>query len=172
MPEPDTDLWRNIRDFELDDPDSGLPFTSRLARENDWTHAEAARAIHEYKRFVYLAMASGHPVTPSEAVDQVWHLHLLYTRSYWKLFCGEVLGRELHHEPTKGGSDEQAKFTDWYARTLESYREHFKEEPPSDIWLAPEVRMSRKPAARWVAPERCWIIPKPGLLRKSSSPFS
>ncbi|MEK6230809.1 MAG: hypothetical protein N2A42_03075 [Luteolibacter sp.] len=33
----------------------------------------------EYKRFVALAMLAGHPVTPSEEVDQAWHLHLVYT---------------------------------------------------------------------------------------------
>ncbi|MCP5533421.1 MAG: hypothetical protein H7A48_09630 [Akkermansiaceae bacterium] len=170
VPEPDTDLWRNIRSFELDDPEAGLPFTSRLAREQSWTHAEAARAITEYKRFLYLAMIAGHPVTPSEAVDQVWHLHLLYTRSYWQGLCGEALGRELHHEPTKGGGGETGKFTDWYERTLESYRQHFGESPPSDLWPAAKVRMARKPAARWVEPGRFWIVPKLRLFRRS--PFS
>lgn len=172
MPEPDTDLWRAIRDFELDDPDSGLPFTSRLAREQAWTHAEAARAIREYRRFLYLATAAGHPVTPSEAVDQVWHLHLLYTRSYWNRLCGEVLGRELHHEPTKGGGVETEKFTDWYSRTLESYQEHFGQTPPPDLWPASKIRMARKPAARWVDPARFWIVPKLRLFRRTHSPFS
>ena len=68
----------------MDEPGAALPFTSRLAREQGWSHAFAARAIREYKRFLILAMEAGHPVTPSEAVDQVWHLHLVYTVSYWK----------------------------------------------------------------------------------------
>jgi hypothetical protein len=36
---------------------------------------------------------STHIVTPSEQVDQVWHLHLTYTRSYWDEFCPNVLGQ-------------------------------------------------------------------------------
>src|SRR5947199_354356 len=78
----------------------------------------AARAIEEYRRFAFLAVAAGHPVSPSDAVDQVWHLHLLYTRSYWVQFCGEVLGKPLHHEPSTGGGGEAAKFDAWYGQTL------------------------------------------------------
>ena len=33
-----------------------------------------------------------------------------------------------------GGGDERTKFDDWYRWTLESYREHFGDEPPSDLW--------------------------------------
>jgi hypothetical protein len=84
------ELWNRLEAYELDEPGAALPFTSRLAREQGWTHAEAARAIGEYKRFLFLAAVAGHPVSPSEPVDHVWHLHLLYTRSYCvrsKLLC-------------------------------------------------------------------------------------
>lgn len=75
--------------------------------------------VDEYRRFAFLAIEAGHPVTPSEEVDQAWHL--TYTRSYWQRFCGETLKCELHHEPTQGGPAEGRKFHDWYSRTLESY---------------------------------------------------
>ena len=90
-------LIERIMAFELDDSCAHLPFTARLAREQGWTHVFAGRVVTEYKRFVVLAMLAGHPVTPSEEVDQVWHLHLVYTRSYWQGLCRDVLGRELHH---------------------------------------------------------------------------
>ncbi|MEZ6192343.1 MAG: hypothetical protein R3C45_13785 [Phycisphaerales bacterium] len=48
--------------------------------------------VNEYRRFCYLAIAAGHTVTPSDEVDQAWHLHLLYTRDYWEDFCPNVLG--------------------------------------------------------------------------------
>src|SRR4051812_24339272 len=38
-------------------------FVRRLARENGWTLAYAARVIREYKRFIFLALTAGHPVT-------------------------------------------------------------------------------------------------------------
>ena len=94
--------------------------------------------IAEYKKFVFLAATSPRPVTPSDAVDQAWHLHLLYTESYWSELCGAVLGRPLHHGPTRGGDAEQRKFGDWYAATLERYEHAFGAPPPRDIWPLPE----------------------------------
>src|SRR5262245_3059181 len=119
------DLWKKVEQFQLDTAAAELPFSARLARENNWSPIYAQRVIAEYKRFAFLAVAAGHPVSPSEDVDQAWHLHLTYSESYWKQFCPEVLGRPLHHQPTKGGCDEREKFGDWYRRTLASYREFF-----------------------------------------------
>ncbi|MCA9199582.1 MAG: hypothetical protein KDA87_18695, partial [Planctomycetales bacterium] len=87
-----------------------MTFAARLARENSWTHAYANRVVLEYKRFCILAVAAGHPVTPSEHVDQAWHLHLTYSRSYWQRFCPDALRMDLHHEPTAGGMAEGEKF--------------------------------------------------------------
>jgi len=105
-------LWQRIAGFSLDSPGAELPFSTRLAKENDWTSEFGARAIEEYKRFAYLAVAAGHPVSPPDAVDQVWHLHLTYTQNYWKKFCAEILAKPLHHQPTEGGVAESEKFQD------------------------------------------------------------
>ena len=94
-------LYQKICDYSPDDPECVLSFSQRLARENGWTHHFAKRVVEEYKRFMFLAVATGHPVTPSEQVDQAWHLHLVYTGSYWKDFCGNVLGQPVHHGPTQ-----------------------------------------------------------------------
>lgn len=161
MSQGNATLRDRIEAFELDEAGASLPFTSRLAREQGWTHAEAAQVVREYKRFIVLAMEAGHPVTPSEAVDQAWHLHLVYTRSYWQRLCGEVLGRELHHEPTSGGSKEGEKFHDWYSRTLESYERIFGEAAPAEIWPPAVERFHDAGKGRWVDAARHWIIPKP-----------
>lgn len=158
--ESDPDLRAKLEAFELDEADASFPFTSRLAREQGWTHAEAARSIREYKRFVYLAMTAGHPVTPSETVDHVWHLHLIYTRSYWQRMCRDLLGRDLHHEPTQGGRSEGAKFEDWYSRTLDSYRRLLGEEPPQDIWPAPQDRFAPSQGC-WIDRKQFWLIRRP-----------
>lgn len=167
-------LRERIEAFELDEPGAKLPYTSRLAREQAWTHAYAARVIREYKRFLILAMEAGHPVSPSEDVDQAWHLHLVYTRSYWEDLCRGILGQDLHHEPTSGGGAESAKFDDWYARTLESYRRIFGEDAPADIWPAAEDRSHSVSHTRWIDAARYWLIPRPSWLRrgprKPSSP--
>lgn len=114
------ELYRRIEALELDAADARLTFSRRLAQENRWTEAFTRRVVEEYKKFAFLAMAAGHPVTPSDAVDQAWHLHLTYTHSYWEEFCPRVLGKALHHEPTRGRPVEESKFHDGYAETLAS----------------------------------------------------
>ena len=128
------ELVLRIGEFQFDDPHAERPFSARLAQEQAWSREFAARAIEEYRRFAVLATAAGHPVCPSKVVDEVWHLHLLYTQNYWKRFCGEVLKRPLHHEPSRGGGAEFDKHREMYAQTLQSYRAIFGEEPPADIW--------------------------------------
>ena len=123
-----------LADFQFDRADAAFPFSTRLARENGWSQDDALSVIEEYRRFLHLCCEAGHPVTPSDAVDQAWHLHLCYTRSYWEDLCRDTLGRPVHHGPTRGGSDEDDKFTDWYQRTLESYQAHFGGTAPPDIW--------------------------------------
>ncbi len=155
------DLWRRIEDFQLDLPEATFSFSDRLGRENGWSRRHTRRVIAEYKRFVFLAMTSPHPVTPPVDVDQAWHLHLTYTRSYWELFCGETLGAPLHHEPTTGGKIEGRKFTDWYGRTLQYYASVFGAPPPSDIWPPPEIRLAAASRIRQVSARTHWTIRKP-----------
>ena len=111
------ELYQRIQAFSLDDPDANLAFSKRLARDNAWNAQYTQRVIEEYKKFTFLAVVAGHPVTPSDQVDQVWHLHLIYTHSYWEEFCPNVLQIPLHHGPTRGGRSEHNKFNDWYSKT-------------------------------------------------------
>ena len=131
--------WNRLLALDFDAADAALPFSARLARDNGWSPAFAARAVEEYRKFCFLAAHAGHPVTPSDEVDQVWHLHLTYSRHYWDALCRDTLEQPLHHEPTQGGSAENRKFHDWYDKTLESYRCHFGE-PPKDLWPAARER--------------------------------
>lgn len=157
-----TDLWPRVRDFSFGDSDSELPFSKRLARENGWTLEYAEQVILEYKRFIYLGVTCSHPVTPSDAVDQAWHLHLSYTRSYWEDLCEEVLGQKFHHGPTKGGASENQKFLTWYETTLVSYVKCFECEPPAEIWPRAMERFRFGEFCR-VDRSRYWVLPKPHL---------
>jgi hypothetical protein len=162
-------LWERIRQFALDDPTANFPFTTRLARENGWPLAYAQRVVTEYKRFVFLAMVAGHEVTPSDEVDQAWHLHLVYTHSYWDELCGQVLGRPLHHGPTKGGGGERMRFDEQYRRTLDSYQRWFNQNPPRDIW--PPVALRFAPKQRFIRVDAAanWIIAKRTLYGVAAS---
>ena len=159
-------LLAQIEAFDIDGPTTpSLPFAARLARENGWSGPYAEQVIREYKRYVFLSATSTEPVCPSEDVDAAWHLHLTYTRSYWKRFCSDVLGRQLHHDPTKGGPAEADKHLRMYARTLAAYRETFGHEPPADIWPAAEVRFGDDLKHRMVNTARNWVIPKQPVKR-------
>jgi hypothetical protein len=154
------ELYQRIQRFSLDRSDAHLPFSKRLARDNGWTVEYSQRVIDEYKKFAFLAIAAGHPVTPSDQVDQAWHLHLTYTRSYWDEFCAQVLQTSLDHEPTRGGSNEQSKFDCWYAKTLESYEHFFEQPPPAEIWPRAELRFGRDIHFVRVNTQQNWILSK------------
>ena len=161
MPSPEHfALWQKLESLDLDG-DATLPFSKRLARDNGWTHPFALRVVGEYRRFLFLAATCGHPVTPSDEVDQAWHQHLVYTRSYWDELCGEILGFPLHHGPTQGGSKEGAKFHNWYERTLDSYLAAFGEEAPRDVWPPSSVRFGEATSFRRVNLKRVWVVRKP-----------
>jgi hypothetical protein len=163
-------IWLSLKNFAIDSPNTDLTFVKRLARENGWRLNFAERVFDEYKKFIYLAVTAGHQVTPSDQVDQVWHLHLAYTQSYWINLCEGILKQHLHHGPTKGGRSEDAKYYDWYSRTLASYRQMFGHHPPSDIWPSPEERFNRKNRFVRLNSNDYWLIKKPKLdLNKASA---
>ncbi len=161
------ELWKKIEAFSIDNPESGaeLSFEARLARENAWSRETARRVIEEYKKFVFLAMCAGHPVTPSDQVDQAWHLHLTYTRSYWERLCGGVLPRPLHHDPTRGGATENDKFSDWYARTRQSYQRLFGVEAPADVWPDASVRFGDDLHFQRINTQHNWVLSKQRVRR-------
>ena len=159
MTEDQIKLWLHIKNFELDQNDVSFNFTNRLARENGWSIEYCVRAILEYKKFMFLLVNSDCPLTPSDQVDQVWHLHLLYTQSYWDHFCDKTLCKKIHHGPTNGGGNEREKFTNWYEKTKTFYLEIFKNEPPIDIWPSNDIRFSEINFER-VNKDKYWTIKK------------
>lgn len=163
----DDPLWHGIDAVDFDELGTPYSFARRLADENGWTPNYAARVIDEYKRFCYLAVRAGHAVVPSDAIDQVWHLHLAFSDHYWRVFCGEVLGMDLHHCPANGGDPEDAAdHRESYAETIRSYVRLSGELPPTDIWPDTETQFGPGVAMRRVNPADYLIIRRPpkGLL--------
>lgn len=150
-------VWQALQRYEIGPADAALTFAARLARENRWSEDFAARVIGEYKRFCFLAVTAGHEVTPSDAVDQAWHLHLTYSRDYWERFCPAVLGAPLHHGPTAGGTAERGRYFEQYAQTLKSYEAAFGP-PPADIWPDARTRFLEHPRAFRVHPRDMVIL--------------
>lgn len=128
-------LWQKIQAFQLDDPEAALPFSRKLAQKQGWDYDYTLGAIAAYRKFIYLCCISPHGASPSAVIDEVWHLHLLYTQNYWEELCEKTLERKLHHHPSKGGPAQKAKHLYWQDDTLQLYRDTFQEEPPSRYWV-------------------------------------
>ncbi|MDR2214171.1 MAG: hypothetical protein LBE21_11190 [Pseudomonadales bacterium] len=160
------DTWERLQSLNMpgaEEP-TPFPFAARLARENGWTREFANRAITEYRKFCFLTVHAGHGVTPSDQVDQVWHLHMLYSWHYWHELCGAALTQPLHHQPTKGGASESSKYNDWYGRTLDSYRRYFGE-PPADLWPSAKERFDKRHAYMRIDRREVFVINRKRLWR-------
>lgn len=129
-------VWQKIIDFEFP-----KGFEERLAKEQGWSLRFAEEAANEYLKFMFLSKFAGHKVTPSTIVDEVWHLHLIYSESYWDVLCAKVLEHKLHHVPGDGSSDDSI-FRGQYELTLKSYKIAFGE-PNEKYWPRPVAKSSR-----------------------------
>ncbi|MBC7422511.1 MAG: hypothetical protein H7334_03550 [Ferruginibacter sp.] len=133
------ELWEKIQNFKLDEPASIFPFSKKLQQENNWTYAFTTKAIEEYRKFIFLCCISPKGASPSDTVDKVWHLHLTYTQNYWVSFCRNTLHKDIHHYPSKGGSDENDKHNNWYRETLNVYETVFGYKALETIWPQPGI---------------------------------
>jgi hypothetical protein len=122
--------------MQIEEPGTGRRFEEILAEEQGWPLDFAERVADEYCGFLYLAATAGFEVTPSETVDQAWHLHLEWPH-YQKILCGEILGRPLDHRPGTGEPDEEERYRRQYQETLALYEQVFGKPPPTDIWPHP-----------------------------------
>src|SRR5688572_22855824 len=94
------DLWSKIQQFAFDEPNTTITFSKKLAAQQLWSASYTQRVIEEYRRFIFLCCISPKGASPSKAVDEAWHMHLTYTRSYWEAFCKNTLGKDIHHYPS------------------------------------------------------------------------
>lgn len=159
----------SIERFAFDVPEDTEPFSRRLARENGWSREFAGRVIREYRRFLTLAVTAGHPVVPSDEVDQAWHLHLLDSVGY-RRFCEEILRHPLDHHPSRGGLLSRQRLIGAYRQTLSSYRARFGEAPPKDVWPASDERFGARARASRIKLQAYWLVRKP-VFRSSAASF-
>lgn len=132
-------LWKQVEAFDLDEGHGDYPFSLRLADENDWTLSFTGDAILEYKKFMYLAAVSDEMVSPSPIVDEVWHGHLVFSRSYAG-FC-RILGKRIEHYPSTQRKTEAGKFDSARRHTLELYEKHFGQ-LNLQVWSYPDMHAS------------------------------
>lgn len=111
-------------------------FVNILALEQRISIDEACKWIAEYKKFLFLIYATEGRVimSPSEAVDQVWRLHMQFTETY--LNDMQML-RPVLYCPPKRNSGENDQSEHLYVETLNVYTKYFgarneKIWPPGD----------------------------------------
>ena len=155
------ELYQKILDLPLDNVKAICPYSTKLARDNAWGFNYTQQVIFEYKRFLFLLVAAGHKVSPSDQIDQAWHSHMLYSHRYWEDFCNNTVKKQLHHWPSEGDKE----FYDWYRMTINSYIRFFKKTPPENIWINPDVRYRTKTNFVRIDRQNNWIFPKPNLTR-------
>jgi hypothetical protein len=156
-------LHVRIHAFAFDEGKPELPFAARLSKDNGWSNLYSMRVIEEYRKFAFLMAEGGHVAVPSDQVDQAWHQHLQYTRS-WADFCRNVMRQTIDHEPSRGGNAETDRFKHLYERTLESYRRFFGE-PPEDIWPRTALRFGKDLHYRRVNTATNLVISRSRLLQ-------
>lgn len=101
-------------------------FINRVKEKNPhWSQLTIATHIEEYKKFMYVAATSNEMCTPSRDVDIIWHEHILFTRDYISYWCGKILKKVIHHEPSKPG--EENAFKSAYIQTKEKIRKEYKQ---------------------------------------------
>lgn len=131
--------WKALTQFQLGGVQADL-FLQKLQQQNGWDKGFCLQAIEEYKRFVYLMSVSNTPITPSVIVDEVWHLHLTFSRNYWDDMCKDLLGCNLHHDPAT--ASEEVTMQNQYDLTLEVYHDTFNESPPKTHWPHVETKQT------------------------------
>lgn len=127
-------LWDKIKFFTVDEGTPELGFIGRLSRDNNWSIAFSEQVYTEYLKFIYLMAVSDQHCTPSDEVDQVWHLHLCYSQSYWTDLCENLIGKKLHHGPTRGGSKESRRYQQQYEYTVKLLNQEFGKSRDENIW--------------------------------------
>lgn len=99
--------------------------------EYGWADKEATERVDEFfDKFIvikrYLKDYNANICSPSEIIDKVWHIALLFTMKY-RLMCGDIF---IEHNPMSDVSKNSSR----YRKTIETYTKLFKKNPPDNIW--------------------------------------
>ena len=121
--------WHKINNFSF--PQS---FYKLLSKKENWKMDFTIEAVAEYKKFMYLATYSA--VTPSIAIDEVWHLHIQHT-SIYEEFCHGIFDQDFgHHNPELIKPENGiSSYYNQYYDTLERYYWEFGCHPPRNVWF-------------------------------------
>lgn len=124
-------LWLQLNFLNMGNAAAMQPFLQILGQQTGWPVPMMNAVMEEYRKFLFLAMRAGHPVTPPGMVEQVWMLHLQNAQNYW-----ETLSKFITQQPMVQGLGPitAANVAEQYQQTMASYQRIFGMEPPANIW--------------------------------------
>lgn len=102
----------------------------KLQEERGWTQDTLNAMERQYRQFLTLKLRfPEHELVPTRFIDEMWHAHILDTRSYAR-DCELVFGYFLHHYPYLGVGGEGAKqqLDDAFVATVALWAEGFGED--------------------------------------------
>ena len=100
----------------------------RYCADHDATWSEGMACFNAFKQYMVVCAHSETVLAPSEAIDDMWHTALLFTRSYQD-FCHGRLGKFIHHQPL----DDEKVLLEVYAAARNRAEEVFGE-LDSEYW--------------------------------------
>ena len=133
--------------YRLADTERALLKDKVMAHQNDGliakycyemnvSNQEAQTAFTELKKFLFICGTTDEKLTPSIALDDIWHQFILFTKSYMN-FCNEYFGRMIHHLPDVEFNQETKKANNLsYAKTCEIAEMEFGK-LNADYWMNP-----------------------------------
>ena len=109
------------------------PISFLVKRENHKLEVVEQMAL-EYRRFLGIIAAYPNDRFPiSEAVDELWHTHILFTRDY-RAMSDEIRGEYINHDPILTLEQKRAVEPYYYKGTLVRYHELYREAAPRYWW--------------------------------------
>lgn len=104
----------------------------RYAERHEISLDSASRIFEETKKFLVIMAVMNTPISPSSALDEMWHHFILHTRDYAE-FCQKYFGRFLHHNPTEKPNVQTR------SEMLALAREIFGGTVDSSLWPSDEI---------------------------------
>lgn len=74
---------------------------ARISREMKCSVERAEVLFADVVKFLWMASTTNEVRIPTPAIDEAWHVFLLFTKDYMS-FCDEFCGGYMHHQPHRG----------------------------------------------------------------------
>ena len=129
-----------------------LDFTmlkKKLVRQKRWTPAFTAETEQLYRKFLALCLLyPDKKISPTHAIDEFWHAHILDTRAY-AADCEVLFGKYRHHYPYSGmtGVFDEMMNEGIRAESRALFKQHFGIDPFDRAARATDISAMRASVA-------------------------